>query len=337
VADVAAAYARVAIVGILPFYAFGALRQSLQAMHRLAPIVITMAIANLANVGLNYAWIFGRFGFPALGAVGAAWATAVSRWLMLVLLVAWAWPSLRPHLLPVRRAAWAWEPLRRMLALGAPIGMQYELEYGVFAVVGVMMGWMGTVQLAGHQVALNLASLTFMVPLGVSTAAAVLVGHAVGRGDAAEARRAAAAALLCGVGFMTASATVLLTVPGPIARLYTTDAAVAALAASLIPIAGVFQVFDGIQVVSIGILRGVADTRTPMLVNVLGFWLVGLPVSALLGFRAGAGPRGLWWGLTAGLVLVALVLLWRARRRLGDDVSRVMIDHEPSPGAARSP
>jgi MATE family multidrug resistance protein len=176
-----------------------------------------------------------------------------------------------------------------------------------------------------------------MVPLGVSTAAAVLVGHAVGRGDAAEARRAAAAALLCGVGFMTASATVLLTVPGPIARLYTTDAAVAALAASLIPIAGVFQVFDGIQVVSIGILRGVADTRTPMLVNVLGFWLVGLPVSALLGFRAGAGPRGLWWGLTAGLVLVALVLLWRARRRLGDDVSRVMIDHEPSPGAARSP
>ena len=330
VADVAAAYARIAIVGILPFYAFGALRQSLQAMHRLTPIVVTMVIANLANVALNYAWIFGRFGFPALGAVGAAWATAVSRWLMLLLLVAGAWSSLRPQLVPVRRAAWTWEPLRRMLSLGAPIGMQYELEYGVFAVVGVMMGWMGTVQLAGHQVALNLASLTFMVPLGVSTAAAVLVGHAVGRGDAAEARRAAAAALLCGVGFMVASAVVLLAVPGPIARLYTTDAAVAALAASLIPIAGVFQVFDGIQVVSIGILRGVADTRTPMLVNILGFWLVGLPVSATLGFRTAAGPRGLWWGLTAGLVLVALVLLWRARRRLAGDVTRVVIDHDPA-------
>jgi MATE family multidrug resistance protein len=179
-------------------------------------------------------------------------------------------------------------------------------------------------------VALNLASLTFMVPLGVSTAAAVLVGHAVGRGDAAEARRAAGAALLCGVGFMVASAAVMLTLPGPLARLYTTDAAVAALAASLIPIAGVFQVFDGIQVVSIGILRGVADTRTPMLVNVLGFWLVGLPVSAALGFATAAGPRGLWWGLTAGLVLVALVLLWRARRRLAGDVRRVVIDHDPA-------
>ena len=240
VADVAAAYARIAIVGILPFYAFGALRQGLQAMHRLAPIVVTMVIANVANVVLNYAWIFGRLGFPALGAVGAAWATAVSRWLMLILLVAAAWPSLRPQLLPVRRAAWAWAPVRRMLALGAPIGMQYELEYGVFAVVGIMMGWMGTVQLAGHQVALNLASLTFMVPLGVSTAAAVLVGHAVGRGDAAEARRAAAAALICGVGFMLASATVMLTLPAALARLYTTDPAVAALAASLIPIAVVF-------------------------------------------------------------------------------------------------
>jgi MATE family multidrug resistance protein len=320
----------IAIVGIVPFYAFGALRQSLQAMHRLAPIVVTMVIANVVNVVLNYAWIFGRLGFPALGVVGAAWATAVSRWLMLVMLVVAAWRSLRPQLAPLRSAAWAWAPLRRMLALGAPIGMQYELEYGVFAVVGVMMGWMGTVQLAGHQVALNLASLTFMVPLGVSTAAAVLVGHAVGRGDAAEARRAAGAALLCGVGFMVASAAVMLTLPGPLARLYTTDAAVAALAASLIPIAGVFQVFDGIQVVSIGILRGVADTRTPMLVNVLGFWLVGLPVSAALGFATTAGPRGLWWGLTAGLVLVALVLLWRARRRLAGDVRRVVIDHDPA-------
>jgi MATE family multidrug resistance protein len=326
VADIAGAYARIAIVGILPFYAFGALRQSLQAMGRLAPIVWTMVIANLANVVLNYAWIFGRLGFPALGAVGAAWATAVSRWLMLALLVAVAWRSLAPQLLPVRPAAWAWAPLRRMLAIGAPIGIQYELEYGVFAVVGVMMGWMGTLQLAGHQVALNLASLTFMVPLGVSTAAAVLVGHAVGRGDAAEARRAAAAGLLCGVGFMALSAAVMLAAPGALARLYTTDAAVAALAASLIPIAGVFQVFDGVQVVSIGILRGVADTRTPMLVNVLGFWLVGLPVSATLGFATAAGPRGLWWGLTAGLVLVAMILLARARRRLSGEVRRLVIE-----------
>jgi multidrug resistance protein, MATE family len=326
VADIAATYARVEIAGILPFYVFGALRQSLQAVKRIAPIVGAMVAGNLTNVGLNYLWIYGRLGFPAGGAIGSAWATSVSRWVMLALLLAVAWPALRAQLLPLRREALAWEPLRRMVVLGAPIGIQYELEYGVFAVVGIMMGWLGTAQLAGHQVALNLASLAFMVPLGVSASAAVLVGHAVGRGDVVEARRAAAAGLVCGVGFMSASALVMLLLPTSLARLYTTDPGVIALAASLIPIAGVFQVFDGIQVVSIGILRGVADTRTPMLVNVLGFWLVGLPVSAALGFAAGGGPRGLWWGLTVGLILVAVVLIWRVRRRLAGEVSRVVID-----------
>jgi len=326
VADVAATYARVEIAGILPFYLFGALRQSLQATKRVAPIVGAIVAGNLTNIGLNYLWIYGRLGFPAGGAIGSAWATSVSRWVMLALLLAVAWRSLKPQLVPLRREALAWEPLRRMVLLGAPIGVQYELEYGVFAVVGIMMGWIGTAQLAGHQVALNLASLAFMVPLGVSAAAAVLVGHAVGRGDIAEARRAAGAGLTAGVGFMAASALVMLLFPTFLARIYTTDAGVLGLAASLIPIAGVFQVFDGIQVVSIGILRGVGDTRAPMIVNVLGFWLVGLPVSAALGFGLHGGPRGLWWGLTVGLMLVALILVWRVRRRLSGAITRLVID-----------
>jgi MATE family multidrug resistance protein len=167
-----------------------------------------------------------------------------------------------------------------------------------------------------------------MVPMGVSAAAAVLVGHAVGRGDGAEARRAAAAALTCGVGFMAVSALVMLAVPHALARVYTTDPAVAALAATLIPIAGMFQVFDGTQVVAIGILRGAADTRAPMLVNILGYWLVGLPVSAGLGIQLEGGPRGLWWGLTVGLMLVSVVLVLRVRRRLAGSVTRVVIDSE---------
>jgi len=326
VADVAATYARIEIAGILPFYLFAALRQSLQSLKRIAPIVGAMVVGNLVNVGLNYLWIYGHWGFPAAGAVGSAWATSVSRWVMLAWLLVAAWRELRPQLRPFRHDVLAWAPLRRMVALGAPIGVQHELEYGVFAVVGIMMGWLGTQQLAGHQVALNLASLAFMVPLGVSSAAAVLVGHAVGAGDVAAARRAAVAGLVCGAGFMSASALVMLLVPTLLARIYTADAGVVALAASLIPIAGVFQVFDGIQVVSIGILRGSGDTRAPMIINVLGFWLVGLPVSAALGFGAGGGPRGLWWGLTVGLILVALVLIWRVRRRLSGEVSRVVID-----------
>ena len=326
VADLAAGYVRISIMGVIPFYYFAVLRQSLQAHKRVAPIVVTTVAANAVNVVLNYAWIFGRFGFPALGVAGSAWATGTSRWFMAVVLALVSWPIVGSQLLPLRAGIASWGPLRRMLAIGAPIGVQLQLEYGVFAVVGIMMGWLGTNELAGHQVALNLASLTFMVPMGVSAAAAVLVGHAVGRGDAAGARRAAAAALVCGVGFMSASALVMLSIPESLARVYTTDPAVAVLAASLIPIAGVFQVFDGTQVVAIGILRGVADTHTPMLVNMLGYWLVGLPISAALGLWLDGGPRGFWWGLTAGLMLVSAALVWRVRRRLARSVSRVSVE-----------
>src|SRR5262249_15446599 len=159
-------------------------------------------------------------------------------------LLALSWRDFRPYLIPFRRDAVSMAPLTRMLRLGAPIGIQQQLEFGVFGVVGLFMGWLGPVQMAGHQVALNLASFTFMVPLGVSAAAAVLVGQAVGRGNAAEARQAAAAALTAGPGFMAASALTLYTVPQVLARIYTNDLSVAAMAATLIPIAGVFQIFD---------------------------------------------------------------------------------------------
>jgi MATE family multidrug resistance protein len=179
---------------------------------------------------------------------------------------------------------------------------------------------------AAHQIALNLASQTFMVPLGVSAAGAVLVGRAVGQGDAAGARRASRTTLLWGVGVMAITALVFLGVPAPLARVYSDQPAVVLLASALLPIAGVFQVFDGIQVVSIGALRGLGDTRAPFAMNLIGFWLVGLPVSLLLGFRTPLGPRGLWWGLVVGLVAVALGLLIRLRGRLRRAVARVRID-----------
>jgi MATE family multidrug resistance protein len=333
VAPVAARYAVVSIAGVLPFYIFVVFRQALQAMHRMAPIVWSIVLANLANVALNWVLVFGHLGAPPMGAVGSAWATAVGRLLLAVVLIVAAWPRLRRFVRPFREDTFALPALKRMFALGWPIGVQISLEFGVFGLVGLLMGWMGTRQMAGHQIALNIASFTFMVPLGVSGAAAVLVGHAVGRGDAAEARRAAAAGLICGAGFMLVSAAGMLAAPAFFARLYTSDVEVAAMAAALIPLAGVFQVFDGIQVVSIGILRGVADTRWPMIVNILGFWLIGLPVSLWLGFRSGLGPRGLWWGLVLGLALVAVMLLLRARNRLDGPMHRVRIDHEE--GVAR--
>jgi multidrug resistance protein, MATE family len=190
-----------------------------------------------------------------------------------------------------------------------------------------LMGTIGTTPLAAHQVAINIASFTFMVPMGIAAAAAVLVGHAVGRNDALEARHAAVAALVSGVGFMAVMAIVLLAGPGVIARVYTGDAAVIAIAIILIPLAGLFQVFDGMQVVCGGILRGLGDTHSPLIANILGFWVIGLPLGLWLGMRRDQGPAGLWWGLVVGLAVVGMGLLVRVRIRMRRATKRVEIDY----------
>jgi MATE family multidrug resistance protein len=333
VVPLAAAYALRSVPGTFPFLLFIVFRQSLQAMRRTVPIVAAIIAANLANAALNWVLIFGHLGFPAMGVVGSAWATSVSRALLVVALWLAARRDLAPLLSPWRTQVWQLAPLGRMLRLGLPIGAQHLLEFGAFALVALMMGWLGTRQMAGHQIAINLAALTFMVPLGVGDAASVLVGQAVGRGDPGGTRGAARAALASGATFMAATAALFLLFAEPLARLYSRDVEVIAIAAALIPIAGVFQVFDGLQVVAAGVLRGVGDTRGPMLVNLLGYWVLGLPLSVSLGFVAGLGPVGLWWGLVLGLGVVAASLLIRVRSRLARTHGRVVIDsHLFAPG-----
>jgi MATE family multidrug resistance protein len=192
-----------------------------------------------------------------------------------------------------------------------------------FSVALLLVGMLGTIPMAGHQIALMLAALTYMVPLGVSAAAAVLVGHAVGRGDPEAARREAGAALACGVGFMSVSAVTLISLAPWLARAFTADQGILAAATALIPIAGVFQVFDGIQAVSGGILRGAGDTRIPMFANLAGYAVVGLPLGAWLCFTAGWGAPGIWWGLSAGLAAVALLLGWRVHVIIGGELKRL--------------
>jgi MATE family multidrug resistance protein len=328
VVPLAAGYALASIPGIFPFLAFIVLRQTLQAMGRVAPMVVTIVLANLANLFFNWVMIFGNLGFPRMGAVGSGWASSISRWLMLLGLLAFSWPLLKGYIRRLRPGVFQLRPLVRMIRLGAPIGIQLGLEFGAFGTIGILMGWLGTVAMAGHQVALNLASLTFMVPLGISQASAVLVGQGVGREDPAGARRAAGAGLLFGVSFMTLTAVLFLTFPEAFALIYTDEAEVVALAALLIPLAGVFQIFDGLQVVSSGVLRGVGDTRFPMIMNLLGFWCLGMPVSVWLGFWTPAGAVGLWWGLVVGLAAVAVFLLFRIRAHMGTDLRRIVIDDE---------
>ena len=338
VVPIAALYDRICIPGIFPFLAFLVLRQTLQAQHRMQPIVLTIIASNLVNAGLDWALVFGHLGFPAGGAEGAAWATTISRWFMALGMLATGWPNLRAHLTRFRPRVLEPAPLWRMLVLGAPIGVQLQLEYGAFAIIGLLMGWMGTEQLAGHQVALNLASFTFMVPLGIGAAAAVLVGNAIGRHDPEGARRFAGAALACGTGFMMLSALMFIAIPSELAGIYTSQPAVLALASALIPIAGIFQVFDGLQVVSAGILRGAGDTRIPMVINIVGFWILMMPLCLLLGFRTPLGAVGLWYGLVAGLGTVAILLLLRIRHRFGRDLSRLVIDFDQAhPAPATDP
>jgi MATE family multidrug resistance protein len=322
----AAGYVHRNALSVWPFYVFVALRQTLQAHHRIWPIGVTILVANVVNAGLNYTWIFGHLGFPAMGVIGSAWATTASRWLMAVLLLALGWSTLRPYLRERAPNLLDLKPLKRMLALGFPIGAQMVLEGGAFNVIALLMGWLGVAQVAAHQIALNFASLTFMVPLGVSSAAAVIVGHAVGRGDAEGVRRSTLASLAVGAGFMLCTAVLLVSAPRFLAGLYTPDAMVLAFAAVLLPIAGVFQVFDGLQVVSIGLLRGLGDTRMPMIVNVIGFWCIGMPVSLWLGFGLDYGAVGLWWGLVVGLVVVAVFLIARVRQREHHGLTRLIID-----------
>ena len=304
---------------ILPLLLYTAFRRYLQALGVVAPIMAALVSANLINVLTNWLLIFGNLGAPRLGVDGAAWATCASRvYLALFLLLAILRHDHRhrtglwlvPRRLELHR-------LRRLVGLGLPAAIQVSLEVGVFAVVTALAGRLAPATLAAHQIVLNVASVTFMVPLGVGSAGAVRVGQAVGRLDARGAQYAGWAALALGGGFMSCAAVVFVLAPYAILGLFTTDPTVIRVGVSLLLVAAVFQLFDGLQGVATGVLRGFGDTRTPMLWNLAGHWLVGLPVGYVLCFVWGWGVIGLWVGLSAGLILVgvALVAAWWHRVR----------------------
>jgi MATE family, multidrug efflux pump len=326
----AVSFVHISAPSLVPMLLFVALRQSLVAMKRTSALVAVVVLSNLLNAGLDWVLVFGHWGLPAMGAPGSALATTITRFLGLFALLGIAWRALEPMLRPWRKEALALGPLLRTFQIGLPIGAQNSVEFTTFAAISVFAGWFGAEAVSGHQVAINLASLMFMVPLGIGSASSVLVGHAIGEQDMAHARRVAASALAVGAGYMALSACVLLALPGMFASAYTSVPGVVAVAALLIPIAGVFQVFDGLQVVSAGVLRGAGDTRAPLISNVLGFWLVGMPVSLWLGFKGGLGVVGLWWGFVAGLAVVAAFLVLRVRELLSRPVARISVEGEPA-------
>ena len=322
-----AVYTHRRALAIVPFFAFSVFRQTLQAMGPVRHILIAAAVANVVNILVNWLLIFGHAGAPALGVEGAGYATAASTWVMALVLLTLAWPLLRPAIRPWRRETLHWGPFSRMLRIGMPIGVQWFFESFAFGVTALFMGWMGTASLAGHEIALNLAAMTFMVPLGISGAAAAVIGRAIGRSDMPAARRDAIAAIACGGGVMCISGVVFIVAPQWLATRYTTEAATVAVAVSLIPLAGMFQVFDGLQAVTSGVLRGTGDTRVPAMLHLIAFWGIGIPLGMYLGFRTPLRERGLWMGLVAGLAAAAVLQSLRVVNRLRLDIGRVVVDH----------
>jgi multidrug resistance protein, MATE family len=321
-------YSKALAWGTLPLLLYFAVRRCMQAMDIVRPIAFALVTANLINAGGNLVLIYGKLGFRAMGAVGSGWSTSWARIYLSAVLVGyllWYDHRHRTQLLrtPIQPEL---HRIRRLIALGLPTATQITLEVGVFALVTALIGRLGAVALASHQIALNTVSFTYMVPLGISSAAAVRVGQAIGRKDPQAAADAGGTAIFLGAAFMTAMSIVLLIIPRWIARAYTPDQAIIHSTVYLLAAGAAFQLFDGLQTVATGALRGLGDTRTPMLCHFTAYWIIGLPLGYWLCFYRNWGAFGLWSGLSLALILIGVVLLlvWQHRvRRLIVSVPKV--------------
>ena len=311
--------------GIAPMMAFFAFRQFLDGMGLTRPAMVMTFLGVAVNVAGNAVLIYGvdavlpvvgRVSVPAYGLIGSGWATTMVRWAMFAAMV---WYVLRRSgLHPFRgvRLAPVAARLRRMVLIGLPIGVQLTAEVGVFAFAVVMTGWLGPVPQAAHQVTISIASATFMVALGTSLAGSIRVGQHVGAGSRRGVHRAVVTTYALATLFMGACALLFLAAPAALLGLYTRDPEIVAIGTGLMVMAAAFQVFDGAQVAGLCLLRGAADTRVPMGITVLGYWVIGAPVAYLLGFHTPMGAQGIWAGLVVSLAVVSVLLAWRVRRVL---------------------
>ena len=322
VAALAQDYLRIAGLGMIPALLVMALKSYLAGLERTQVVLWITGAAVVANAGVNWVLIFGRLGAPELGVRGAAIASVGTQVLTVAALGAYAaWlPALRRYALFGRVWRPDWPAMGRVFRLGLPIGITGLAEGGLFQASALMMGWIGTVELAAHGIALEVTALAFMVHLGLSNAATVRVGNAFGRGDARGLRDGAVAALALSMGFGVLMVVVFLTLPAPIIALFLDRAnpntgAIVAFGTVLLALSALFQMVDATQAMALGFLRGLQDTRVPMWLAAISYWVVGIPASYILAFPLGLGGPGLWLGLTIGLSCAAVLLMvrfWRA-------------------------
>ena len=318
VVHLAIPYYQTLVIAIIPFLLFALLKQIGEGLGNTFVAMIATVVCILLKVALNYILIFGHFGFPELGLMGAGYAMIISRAAMPLLLIA-GFMYLKPvrHYFALMRTVQATtQEIIRILRIGLPIAVQMILEVSSFAFSAVMMGWMGSLPLASHEIAIGLGGFTFMIATGVSMAATIQVSFQLGHRDFKSIERTSYSAVhlvlvymgLCGLGFLLFRTR--------LPYIFTTDARVIAQAAALLAIAALFQLFDGLQVICLGILRGFADVKVPMFIAVLSYIVVGLPVSYLCAFSWQLGPEGIWYGFLAGLFVAGTLLALRTRRKI---------------------
>jgi MATE family multidrug resistance protein len=316
VAELAQTYLIARLPSALGFNLFVAMRQYLAGRGLTRPAMWAMFISNVLNLFLNWVLIFGHLGSPPLGLLGAGLATGISN--VILGLVLWGWIlHFRLHDGAWRRwdtLSFSAQGLRRYVGLGFPIGLQLSLEANAFTFAMIMVGWMGVQELAAHQVVINMASFTFMAPLGVAIGASARVGNLIGAGDGGRLSLACRTGFIMGGGVMAIAALTFIVFRNVLPTFYLSDGSVIALAATLLPIAGAFQIADGLQVVGGGLMRGMGNPKAGAIVNLIGFYIVGLPLAWTLAFPMDLGLVGIWWGLAAGLGgVAAMLVVWVAR------------------------
>ncbi|HUG10680.1 MAG TPA: MATE family efflux transporter [Opitutaceae bacterium] len=302
---------------LLPTLAYQVLRQFYEAVSRPWLPMVFVLVGVALNIFLNWVMIYGNLGAPAMGLVGAGWATLISRVAIAgALFVHLVSAAPMRDFLPVRwRSALSAASLRDLLKLGVPVGGQLMFEAGIFTAAAILMGWLGAVTLAAHQIAIACISTIFMLPLGVGLATSVRISQSVGAGEKGRLRPIAFGSLGATAVFMIGIALVLVAAGRLISSGFVNDAEVIATAANLLAVAAMFQLFDGTQVVASGALRGLTDVKVPAFITFIGYWVIGLPCAWLLGFPAGLGGIGVWLGLLAGLAVCSIWLTARLWHR----------------------
>lgn len=307
------------ILSAAPLLAYAVFRRYLQAMNVVRPVMVALITANLVNAFGNWLMVYGHWGVPALGTNGSAYATVVARIYLAVFLFCVIWWRERTNPSGLREVPFGLDLTRmwQIARLGVPAAFQITLEVGVFAMASALAGKISPLAIAANQVVLNIASFVFMIPLGLSSAAAVRTGQAIGRRDARGVRVAGGSALLLASAFMIATAALYVVMPRQLLGLFTSDEAVLSVGSTILLIYGALQLFDAWQVVATGALRGLGDTRTPLVLNLIGHWVIGLPLAYWLCFSRQWGVTGLWSGLSIGLTIVGVVLtiVWYQRSR----------------------